>query len=145
MCGAGVAGLDAPAAEVSPYLGKVPVLERFDDTRKPKLRQANGTIALRRLLTHTAGFGYETWHEPILRYSERVGLPSRASGKKGTMRRPLLFNPKERWEYSIAIDRAGLMVEVVSGLRPGGYMRRNIFASIGMSSTGFKLDEAMRK
>ncbi|MBM85333.1 MAG: 1,4-butanediol diacrylate esterase [Rhodospirillaceae bacterium] len=140
----GLLDLDVPAAEVIPYLGRVPVLEGFDEIGQPKLRAANGTITLRRLLTHTAGFGYETWHEPIQRYSTLIGLPPRASGRKAAIKTPLMFDPGERWEYSVAIDWVGLMVEAVSGLNLGEYMRRNIFAPIGMSSTGFKLDDAMR-
>ena len=57
---------------------------------------------------------------------------------------PLLFDPGEHWEYSIAIDWAGLMVEAASGKRLDRYMTENIFTPLGMADTGFAISPAMR-
>ncbi|MGA0796561.1 MAG: hypothetical protein ACO3P0_10825, partial [Quisquiliibacterium sp.] len=40
-----------------------PVLEGFDAAGQPILRPKKGPITLRRLLTHTSGFVYDTWNE----------------------------------------------------------------------------------
>ena len=48
-----------------------------------------------------------------------------------------MFDPGERWEYGISIDWIGKLVEVVSGKSLGTYMQENIFAPLGMTSTGY--------
>ena len=56
---------------------------------------------------------------------------------------PLVFDPGERWEYGTNIDWVGKMVEAASGKRLGDYFRQNIFESLGMNSTGFKISDSM--
>ena len=67
--------LDRPAREVVPALAEVEVLEGFDAAGQPVTRPPARPITLRHLLTHTAGFAYEIWQEPIGRYQEAKGLP----------------------------------------------------------------------
>jgi methyl acetate hydrolase len=129
--------LDQPAGEVLPFLANPQVLEGFDDAGKPKLRPARGTITLRNLLTHTAGFVYDVWNEQMKRYGTLTGLPAARTGKLAALAAPLGFDPGERWEYGINIDMAGRMVEVVSGEDLEAYMQAHIFAPLGMQDTGF--------
>jgi CubicO group peptidase (beta-lactamase class C family) len=140
----GKLALDAPAARVIPYLGGVRVLEGFDAAGEPRLRAPAGPITLRHLLTHTAGFDYETWHEPINRYIRFKQLPPRSTGRRVTLTTPLMFDPGTRWDHSIAIDWVGLMIEAVTGISLGDYMQENIFTPLGMASTGFRLTDALR-
>ena len=130
-------GLDQPAGEILPALANPRVLEGFDDNGQPKLRPARGTITLRNLLTHTAGFVYDTWNENMGRYMAQTGLPAARTGKLAALDAPLGFDPGERWEYGINIDQAGRMVEVVSGLDLETYMQRNILGPLGMRDTSF--------
>jgi methyl acetate hydrolase len=136
--------LDVPASRWAPYLGEVQVLEDFDASGKPRLRAPKRPVTLRHLLTHTAGFGYANWDEKIKRYTEMKSLPASNSGDIRGLHQPLVFDPGERWLYSIGIDWAGKIVEAVSGMSLGTYMRANIFAPLGMSNTGFKLNDEMR-
>ena len=48
----------------------------FRRFRRPAPRPAKRPIALRHLLTHTAGFGYETWDADLIRYVKVTGTPS---------------------------------------------------------------------
>jgi len=83
-------------------------------------------------LTHTAGFAYEIWQEPILRYQEATGTPGIISCQDRALTTPLLFDPGERWEYGINIDWAGKMVEAVSGQKLGAYLKANLFEPLGI-------------
>ena len=137
--------LDRPAREVVPALGEVQVLESFDAAGKPITRAPARPITLRQLLTHTAGFAYEIWQQPIIRYQESKGLPGIISCEERALTTPLLFDPGERWEYGINIDWAGKMVEAVSGQKLGAYLKANLFEPLGMRDTAFKITDDMRK
>src|SRR3954466_6410288 len=119
--------LDEPAGKVLPELAQVKVLDGWDAAGKPRLREANGVITLRKLLTHTSGFAYDIWNADMDRYLNVMNLPRAGSGKNIALTTPLAFDPGARWEYGISIDWAGKMVEAVSGQRLGEYMRQNIF------------------
>ncbi len=54
---------------------------------------------------------------------------------------PLLFEPGDGWAYGCSIDWAGKMVERVTGVRLGEYMKEHIYEPLGMTSTGFRLAE----
>jgi methyl acetate hydrolase len=129
--------LDDPAGDIVPELAAPQVLEGFDADGTPLLQPARGTITLRRLLTHTAGFGYDIWNADLLRYHRDTGLPPARTGKLASLGAPLTFDPGTRWQYGINIDWAGRMVEAVSGLDLETYFHTHIFAPLGMSDTSY--------
>ena len=137
--------LDSPASRVIPALGKVEVLEGFDDKGQPKLRPPKRPITLRHLLTHTAGFAYEIWSDAIQRHQQAKGIPGITTCENAALGTPLLFDPGERWEYGINIDWAGKMVETVSGQKLGEYLEDHLFEPLGMDSTAFKITPEMRR
>jgi methyl acetate hydrolase len=132
---AGRLSLDAPLGPVLPALADPQVLTGFDAGGRPLLRGAKHPLTLRHLLTHTAGFGYFFIHPEVLQYFAAVGMPP--PGSLDSIRMPLLFDPGERWEYGVATDWVGQVVEAVTGRRLGDYMAENIFAPLGMTRTGF--------
>ena len=137
--------LDAPASGVLPNLADAGVLEGFDDDGQPVVRPARAPITLRHLLTHTSGFGYDTWSELLLRYQQATGTVSMTSGELvATTTMPALFDPGEGWMYGISIDIVGRMVEEVSARRLGDYFDEHILGPLGMASTAFGLSDNMR-
>lgn len=139
---AGKIGLDDPVGEILPALAAPQVLEGFDASGTPRLRPAKRPITLRRLLTHTSGFGYE-WANPLLlRYARQTDTPPASSGKLAGLGMPLACDPGERWAYSISTDWVGRLVEAVSGKTLDVYMRDHILAPLGMDDTGFVLSAA---
>lgn len=50
---------------------------------------------------------------------------------------PLEFSPGEAWNYSVATDVVGWLVEVVSGMKFEDFLAQRIFAPLGMVDTGF--------
>jgi len=135
----GALSLDAPLAEMLPELGRLQVLEGFAADGAPRLRPPTRPVTLRHLLTHTAGFGYDMWNPEILRYQEVTGHPSTRTARKSALMAPLLFDPGERWNYSIATDWAGLVVEAASGMDLEVYIQRHILGPLGMRDSGFLL------
>ncbi|HKX09762.1 MAG TPA: serine hydrolase domain-containing protein, partial [Stellaceae bacterium] len=103
----GKLALDDPASAVVPALGDVAVLDGFDADGRPRTRAPRRPITLRHLLTHTAGFSYEIWSEPIQLCQAALGLPGIITCQNAALRTPLLFDPGERWEYGISIDWVG--------------------------------------
>ena len=137
--------LDDPAAKVIPELGEIKVLEGWDASGQPLLREPRGVITLRNLLTHTSGFTYDIWNADMDRYLNVKGLPRAGSGKNIALTTPLAFDPGTRWEYGIGIDWAGKMVEAVSGQKLGAYMKEHIFDPLGMESTAYRITPLMRE
>src|ERR1051325_2645929 len=129
--------LDGPVPDIDPALARPQVLEGFDASGAPRLRPAKRPISLRDLLTHTAGFVYEMWNADAKRYVEATGTPPVLSGRLAALRRPLAFDPGDRWEYGINIDWVGQLVEAASGMNLDAYFREHIFGPLGMSDTGF--------
>ena len=136
--------LDESLGTVLPELASPQVLEGFGDSGVPRLRPARAPITLRRLLTHTAGFGYEMLNADLIRYVGATGMPSTSTGSLAALRLPLLFDPGERWEYGINIDWVGRAVEAVSGKTLDVYFSEHIFGPLGMTDTGFALSSEQR-
>ena len=133
----GKLSLDQPAKEILPFLADTKVLLGFDSNDIPLMRAPRTQITLRNLLTHTAGFVYDTWNEEMNRYAKITNLPAARTGKLEALTAPLNFDPGERWEYGINIDIVGRMVEMASGLDLETYMQRYICGPLGMIDTSF--------
>ena len=54
---------------------------------------------------------------------------------------PLLCQPGGQWNYSVATDVLGRLVEVLSGMSLADFFRRRIFAPLKMIDTGFSVPE----
>ena len=135
----GKLSLDQPAGEILPFLANPRVLDGFDAAGEPRLRPAKGVVTLRNLLTHTAGFVYDTWNADMNKYAAKTGLPAARTGKIEALQAPLGFDPGSRWEYGINIDIAGRMVEVASGQNLEAYFQDHLFGPLGMPDTSFIL------
>jgi CubicO group peptidase (beta-lactamase class C family) len=130
--------LEEPLTSHLPELGELQVLDGFDPDGAPRFRPPRRAITLRHLLTHTAGFAYANWNADLLRLQQWRG-----SGW-GPLGAPLVFDPGDRWEYSIAIDWTGHLVERLTGLTLEDYFRQRILDPLGMRDTTFVLRPDMR-
>jgi methyl acetate hydrolase len=133
----GKLSLDQPAREILPVLADTKVLLGFDVNDIPLVRAPRTQITLRNLLTHTAGFVYDTWNQEMHRYAAIADIPAPRTGKLAALTAPLNFDPGERWEYGINIDIVGRMVEVASGQDLETYFQRHICEPLGMTDTSF--------
>jgi methyl acetate hydrolase len=125
--------LDEPVAKHLPQLGKLEILNGFDED-KPILRVASNPVTLRHLLTHTSGFAYDAWDANMLKYTSQL---SPSTGEAPVT--PLMFEPGARWEYGTSLDWTGRLVEAVTGVTLEQYFERNILSPLGMKDTGFSV------
>jgi CubicO group peptidase (beta-lactamase class C family) len=54
---------------------------------------------------------------------------------------PLRFQPGTRWLYGLSTDVCGRLVEVISGQRFDEYLAEHVFGPLGMTDTGFQVDD----
>lgn len=136
--------LDQSLGHLVPELAAPQVLEGFDSAGAPRLRPARGTVTLRHLLTHTAGFSYDIWNANIGKYMEYAHVPGVITCQNAALRTPLVFDPGTNWEYGINIDWVGKVVEAVSGKTLAAYFQEHLFAPLAMHDSGFALRPEQR-
>jgi CubicO group peptidase (beta-lactamase class C family) len=112
---------------------------------KPVTVPATESIRVWHLLTHTAGltYGFHHAHPLDAVYRDRGfewGSPpglDLAGCVEAWAGLPLLFEPGSEWNYSVATDVLGRLVEVVSGQSLDVFLRERIFEPLGMTDTAF--------
>jgi CubicO group peptidase (beta-lactamase class C family) len=105
---------------------------------------ATREITIEDLLRHTSGLTYP-WNADLGQAYDDAGVGDGLSQYDGTIgddvKRlatiPLLFNPGERFEYSLSMDVLGRLVEVVSGMTFDEFLRTRLFNPLGMKDTCF--------
>ncbi|MTV17871.1 MULTISPECIES: serine hydrolase domain-containing protein [Bradyrhizobium] len=137
--------LDAPARTYAPDIGKLQVIEGFDDKGEPRLRPPKRDITTRMLMVHSAGLSYDFINHTYNRLAQEKGQPSVITASKASLMTPLLFDPGERWEYGTNMDWCGQIVEAITGRRLGEVFKTRIFEPLGIMDTTFELTDAMRR
>jgi len=134
--------LEHPVANYLPAFGAVKVLE--DDGR---LVDPVRPIEIRDLLTHTSGLTYDFMVDtPVAQMYRDHNICHDATRTLEQMidelaTLPLASQPGARWEYSVGIDVAARLVEVISGQSLGSFLRERLFDPLGMVDTGFGVPE----
>ena len=106
------------------------------------VRKAERPILVRHLFEMTAGFSYVTASPSLIKCrKETEGKCPTREAMRYLAREPLLFEPGERWEYSLCHDVLAALVEVLSGEKFEDYVKKNIFDAVGMSRSSFMLPE----
>ncbi len=110
------------------------------------IQPAKNPITIEHLMTMTAGLAYEN-DTPAYRamVAEKGEDFTTRDFVKTLAQAPLLFEPGTDWNYSYCHDVLGAVVEAVSGMSFGEYLKKNIFEPLGMNDTGFRPNEAQQK
>jgi CubicO group peptidase (beta-lactamase class C family) len=138
----GLLGLDDPIGAHLPELAGMPVLRGLEHGA-PVRTPARRPVTVRHLMTHTSGmtYGDPDLDDPGERlYAEAELLRadrSLAEMVSALGRLPLLFDPGDRWRYSMSIDVLGRLVEVVSGQALDAFFRERVLGPLGMVDSGF--------
>ncbi|MBS0644955.1 MAG: serine hydrolase domain-containing protein [Acetobacteraceae bacterium] len=96
------------------------------------------------LVTHTSGLTYGFLnrtgvdrayrHHKIADPSAEGGLDAMIENLAGI---PLEFSPGTAWNYSVSIDVMGYLVQKLSGMSFGEFLRTRLFEPLGMRDTAF--------
>src|SRR5580658_11195565 len=124
------------ASGIPSVLAEAPV--SFDTTRTLR------PMKVIDLLTHTSGLtsGFPARTAVDAAYRKARVADSQTPGGLPEMidqlaQIPLDFSPGTAWNYSVSIDVLGYLVEKLSGMSFGEFLRTRLFEPLGMSDTAF--------
>jgi CubicO group peptidase (beta-lactamase class C family) len=136
--------LDDPVAEYLPAFARPRV---YVDGSGDSLttRPADGPILVRHLMTHTAGLTFAFYHShPVDALYREAGLESSVlpgSDLAGTVAvyasLPLQFEPGTQWNYSVASNVLGRVIEIASGQTLDAFLAERVYGPLGMPDAGF--------
>ncbi|MFI1921841.1 beta-lactamase family protein [Streptomyces sp. NBC_00080] len=141
-------GLDDPVADHLPAFADQRVYVEgsgADLTTRP----VGQPLLVKHLMTHTAGLTFAFYHcHPVDALYREAGLESAVlpgSDLAGTVeayaRLPLQFEPGTQWNYSVATNVLGRIIEVVSGRPLDEFIAERIFRPLGMPDAGFQVTD----
>jgi CubicO group peptidase (beta-lactamase class C family) len=147
--------LTDPLAKYLPQFEKMEVLVTGPDGRTTR-EPAKRPITIHDLFRHTAGLAYaEFSNVPEIKVAYKEGKFFDPDGVLGESRRispeeftaglaraPLVHEPGTAWEYSLAVDVLGRVVERVSGQRLSAFLEERLFRPLKMVDTAFKVPQA---
>jgi len=137
-----------PVSAFIPSFAGVRVYAGGPDLR-PVTVPATGPVRIWHLLTHTAGLTYGFLREHPVDAMYRAAGFEWASPPGVDLAQacdiwagmPLLFEPGSEWNYSVAADVLGRVIEVVSGLSLDEFLTARILRPLGMSDTSFSVGD----
>jgi CubicO group peptidase (beta-lactamase class C family) len=136
--------LTDPVSRYLPALADMRVFAGGSDLR-PVTVPATEPVRVWHLLTHTSGLTYGFHHahpvDAIYRARGFEWAAPRGLDLAGCVdawaSMPLLFQPGSEWNYSVATDVLGRLVEVLSGQSLDQFLADRIFGPLGMTDTAF--------
>jgi CubicO group peptidase (beta-lactamase class C family) len=136
--------LTDPVSKFIPAFRDVRVFTGGSDQR-PVTVPATQPVRVHHLLTHTAGLTYGFHrHHPVDAMYRAAGFdldhrPNTTLAQACDLWAsfPLLFQPGAEWNYSVATDVLGRVVEVASGQSLDEFFTQRILGPLGMTDTAF--------
>lgn len=102
------------------------------------LTPARGPITIAHLMSMTAGLNYDLRSPAIQQVAAQTqGRCPTQQVIRALASQPLCYEPGTRWQYSLAHDVLGALVEIVSGETFGEYLHDHIFSPLEMTHTRF--------
>ena len=136
-----------PVTKFLPELKDVKLYKGKDADGKPILETPKALPTLGQIMTHTAGFAYGLMPGPVDDLY-RANSPLAAQDSTDFARRlgalPLAYEPGTQWQYSLAMDVQGAIIERITGQKLANFMEARIFRPLRMADTGFFVPAAKR-
>ena len=148
LCEQGKFQLFEPVSKYIPAFGKTKVLRRMGYLGQ-ELVEPDTPMTIQHLLTHTAGLSYGFFYdspvENMYRHSIfRSTTATLAEKITGMAELPLKHHPGTVWNYSIATDVCGYLVQVLSDMPFEDFLQQKIFDPLGMVDTHFHVPAEKR-
>jgi CubicO group peptidase (beta-lactamase class C family) len=136
--------LDDPVAEYLPAFAE-PRVHVDGSGENLTTRPADGPILIRHLMTHTAGLTFAFYHcHPVDALYREAGLESSVLPGSDLAETvavyaslPLQFEPGTQWNYSVASNVLGRVIEIVSGQTLDAFFAERVLGPLGMTDAGF--------
>ena len=130
----GVIGLDTPVYEYLPEFRNLK--KRSGDS----LEEVKNPMTVHHLFTMSGGLTYNVTSENIRRgQKETNGVMQTRDAMKYLACDSLIFEPGERFNYSLCHDVLAAVVEVAAGITFGQHVKENIFDPLSMTRSTFML------
>lgn len=97
-------------------------------------------LTIRHLLTMTSGYNYDLNKENIKKAIEDKNATTQIV-VKAMAKDHIECYPGDMFCYGLGLDILAAIIEVVSGMTYGEYLKKNIFEPLGMENMTFKRDE----
>jgi len=136
-----------PVSKYLPEIGKMKVgTEAPGPDGRSVLHLSDQTrpMTVQDLLRHTSGLTYGSRGASQINASYvEAGIGDRSVTAEEMVTRlsklALKFNPGDRWEYSVAVDVQGRLIEVITGKKLSEAVAERILQPLGMKDTGFQV------
>ncbi|MGW5640079.1 serine hydrolase domain-containing protein [Streptomyces sp. NPDC003832] len=114
-----------------------------------RTRPAAGPMLIRHLMTHTAGLTFAFYHcHPVDALYREARLDSAVLPGSDLAETvdvyaslPLQFDPGTQWNYSVASNVLGRVIEVVSGRPLDEFLAERVFGPLGMTDAGLHVPD----
>jgi CubicO group peptidase (beta-lactamase class C family) len=105
----------------------------LDSLRRP--------ITIQDVFRHTAGFSYGFGTSPVDKAYQESNVFAKDLNDlmDKVAKQPLLYQPGDRWEYSVAHDVQAALVEKISGQKFDDFVRQRIFGPLEMKDSMFRV------
>ena len=128
----GKISLDDNVADYLPAFGKLTV------EKDGRVEPLNTPMKIWHLLSMQSGLDYDLQRPGIVRVLKERGMQATTREIVDSFTEsPLKFVPGEHFMYSLSHDVAAAIIEVVSGMSFGEYLKKNIWEPLGMTNTRF--------
>jgi CubicO group peptidase (beta-lactamase class C family) len=129
-----------PLSKHIPEFAELRVYAGEDEEGNMKLEPMQREPTIHDLLQHTAGFTYGIFNDTAV---DKQYLDADMLSNGQTLHQfidklagiPLLFQPGARWNYSVAVDIQGYLIEKWTGMKVSAFLKERIFDPLGMDQT----------
>ena len=105
-----------------------------------QLVPAQNPMRIHDLMSMTAGMSYDVASAPIRKVVEEThGETTTRQVVTAMAQMPLLCEPGTRYSYALGHDVLAAVVEVVTGMTFGAYMKRNVFEPLGITEMYYQV------
>ncbi len=135
---------------VDPVKRHLPEMAGVEALIDGQARKPRREMTVQDLMRHTAGLTYGLFGDsPVDKLYVEAGVLSGNRSIAEFMTKlgklPLKHEPGATWDYSVAVDVQGRLIEVLSGMDLDKYLEEHIFKPLDMKDTAFRISPDKKK